>query len=1006
MIAVGGGLCTVTAPAAVAADAPGPGAGDQDAVLPPFFLPTMTIEEPVEAGATGYLSTRVENGKRLKYWTDYATGQSRVVAPVIADELGHSGLRAESDYELKPDGSYDVRITDLSDGSVTTVNVPQGYVWTEGYTADSVIVYQEKQDGTVGSASVLRRTADGTIDEQPITGLPEGQRQAIVYPREQDARGAILRIGDTDEFWAVPYDLDYETGRVTPVHKALDDLRVVAERHLLNFQAYEDRFTTLERSNPEALPVVTEVPKRAAGEGFIIEYSVVGDWILYTRSNTGDPSLPGVRLYATPIGGGQTRELARYSSPHFAVAPDGSVLVTAGSGPRDWAVRRVTAAPGGTPELTTVRALPPVKSKVDALALGAGKLSYIALTEESRLVTMYDHEVTGSGTLSIGKREHRSRLVNDIPSDLHALGDGRSAYPAVNGIHVPITLSSFSFVHVPGTARLVDATGRYSVINGRDGRQRIGDLEVYNGDNVVLTRPVTAATVWGSTLWTPGKTTGSVVSYDLKSRKSSPDLALGSGCVPNDLQAVGRWVYWSCGSGQTAKSGVWDQKTRISTPLPAAGAARLGDGFVVRQDGGKLLLSDFHTGSGTATTTEFAELPANGKWAVDKFGGHVAFTDADQAVRIRPVTVPRSPVGVIEAEADSTAALHRTGEESTWDGAFQLSRPPAGWRVVVQDAKGRTIRTISSTERTGAKITASWDGRNDSGKKVRGGGYTVTLGADGGDGNGLKQVWTGKVAISGGLDGPRDHDGDGVPEVLTRSGKDLIAHEQLTRDWSSGLSTTVSRGWTGINAVVPMGDMTGDGCNDIVVRTDTGDLNRHSGNCAGVPGPTSPKLKIGAGFGTFDTVLTPGDLTGDGRPDLLARQKSTGLLYMYADKGSGTLKPGVKFSGNWKGLTLIGAGDLNGDRHGDLLVRDAGGELWRYNGNGKGGFAPRALVFKDWGVGRNAFVGMVDLNADGKYDLLSRDTKGRLFGNMGTGKGSFRATVQLGTGWQRYTTLH
>ncbi|MGW7367652.1 FG-GAP repeat domain-containing protein [Streptomyces sp. NPDC054841] len=105
---------------------------------------------------------------------------------------------------------------------------------------------------------------------------------------------------------------------------------------------------------------------------------------------------------------------------------------------------------------------------------------------------------------------------------------------------------------------------------------------------------------------------------------------------------------------------------------------------------------------------------------------------------------------------------------------------------------------------------------------------------------------------------------------------------------------------------------------------------------------------------------------------------------------------------SWKGLTLIGAGDLNGDRHGDLLARDAGGELWRYDGTGAGTLKPRVLVFKDWATGRNAFVGAGDITGDGRNDLVSRDTNGKLLRNSGDGKGSFGSTVQIGTGWQRY----
>ncbi|MFG2756769.1 FG-GAP repeat domain-containing protein [Streptomyces wuyuanensis] len=106
----------------------------------------------------------------------------------------------------------------------------------------------------------------------------------------------------------------------------------------------------------------------------------------------------------------------------------------------------------------------------------------------------------------------------------------------------------------------------------------------------------------------------------------------------------------------------------------------------------------------------------------------------------------------------------------------------------------------------------------------------------------------------------------------------------------------------------------------------------------------------------------------------------------------------MKVGSGWKGWTIIGAADLTGDGHGDLPAREAGGEVWRYDGTGTGTFKPRKLVFSDWGAGREEIVVVGGITGDGILDLLSRDTNGTLLRNKGEGKGLFGATVTVGTG--------
>lgn len=46
--------------------------------------------------------------------------------------------------------------------------------------------------------------------------------------------------------------------------------------------------------------------------------------------------------------------------------------------------------------------------------------------------------------------------------------------------------------------------------------------------------------------------------------------------------------------------------------------------------------------------------------------------------------------------------------------------------------------------------------------------------------------------------------------------------------------------------------------------------------------------------------------------------------------------------------TLVGVGDLNGDGRNDIIERDKAGKLFRNNGNGKGSFGPRTQIATGW----------------------------------------------------------
>ncbi|NUR67467.1 MAG: hypothetical protein HOQ47_17070, partial [Streptomyces sp.] len=260
------------------------------------------------------------------------------------------------------------------------------------------------------------------------------------------------------------------------------------------------------------------------------------------------------------------------------------------------------------------------------------------------------------------------------------------------------------------------------------------DREKPGSDKVLLTRPASAAAVWGSDFWTPGDTKGTVTSTDLRSG-ATETFALGKECTPTDLQAVGRWVYWTCAaSGDPAGSGVWDRDTGRMLDVPADG--ELGDGYVVVHDEGtgELRLVDFHTADTVETRVLATGLPgylSHGAYAVDRFGGGVAWLPGrgqPGAMRAVASGVPTSALTAIET--------HTASADGRWTGTWQLSKPAApGAYVVVKDASGATVKTLDAVRR-GAALEVTWDGADD-------GSYTWELVAAPADGQGPELRLTG-----------------------------------------------------------------------------------------------------------------------------------------------------------------------------------------------------------------------------------------------------------------------
>jgi FG-GAP-like repeat len=214
----------------------------------------------------------------------------------------------------------------------------------------------------------------------------------------------------------------------------------------------------------------------------------------------------------------------------------------------------------------------------------------------------------------------------------------------------------------------------------------------------------------------------------------------------------------------------------------------------------------------------------------------------------------------------------------------------------------------------------------------------------------------------------------------------------------------IGTGWNGMSALETPGDFNGDGPLDVMAReASTGYLWLYRGNGTG---GWLPRVRVGSGWNGFNAIFGPGDFNGDQRVDILARERSTGYLWLYPGNGTGGWLPRVRVGTGWNGFSaLVGPGDFNGDGTADVLARESStGYLWLYPGNGTGGWKSRVRVGTGWN-GLSRIMSPGDLNGDRTADVVARDSSGYLWLYPRSGSGTWLTRVRIGSGWNGINAL-
>lgn len=250
----------------------------------------------------------------------------------------------------------------------------------------------------------------------------------------------------------------------------------------------------------------------------------------------------------------------------------------------------------------------------------------------------------------------------------------------------------------------------------------------------------------------------------------------------------------------------------------------------------------------------------------------------------------------------------------------------------------------------------------------------------------------------------RDFDGMGDTDILARDGRGQL---MLASPDGRGNMTVPEPiggfGWQQFDVVTVAGDWNGDGTPDILARnSSTGDLWLYPGDGRG---SFKDPRKIGIGWGDMQTIVAPGDWNGDGLPDIIATNRTNWNMYFYSGDGKGGFSTaGARIGTNWGGIkTLAAVGSWNGDGRPNLIAMTFSGLGVIYTGTGTGGFAAQVNQPGNWS-GYSVLTGVANAKGDGKAGVLAVTPSGTAAFGTRAGDGTV-AFQQIGRSFAGYSVF-
>jgi hypothetical protein len=224
-----------------------------------------------------------------------------------------------------------------------------------------------------------------------------------------------------------------------------------------------------------------------------------------------------------------------------------------------------------------------------------------------------------------------------------------------------------------------------------------------------------------------------------------------------------------------------------------------------------------------------------------------------------------------------------------------------------------------------------------------------------------------------------DLNNDGRMDVVgigVGTGKANVWYQKAATDLADPLNAPVSIDvpHAGIDDL-DVGDVNGDGLTDIVVMSGQGFGPNIQVVTQKTGGGFNAPVSYSVGSGVLTAGVAVGDVNGDGKQDVVVTTAFTSNVGVFLQNGSGTLDPVVNYSAKTNTETVEIA-DVSGDGRKDVIVLNGGGaSLGIFQQAVDGTLKAEELCrFPDASHYNRHGLAIGDINSDGKPDIVFTNT--------------------------------